>query len=260
MQREQVRINKSFCKSTDEKILVVKKNTLFAFQVINGLYPVDFEGYQALIERNKEFLWRSKVEEDNKYKQIIPYLIFTHDNKFFVMRRKSNASEARLQNKYSLGIGGHIRKDDIKKGNIVDWSEREFHEEVNFDGAFKIKSLGILNDESNSVGEVHTGFVFLLEGAHGEISIKDEHKEGMLLTLDECFELYGYMESWSKSVVDYLKYVKEVASISQFSRSYDQVICKNYSLNASTASRDVAQAKPGAALKPRDSRGTRRVR
>ena len=209
MQKEQVQINTQksvYNKSTDEKILVVKKNILFAFQIINGLYPVDFDGYQTLIQNHKEFLWRSAVEEDNNYKQIIPYLIYTHEDKFFVMRRKNNASETRLQNKYSLGIGGHINKDDVTaKANIINWSEREFHEEVKFDGAFKIKSLGMLNDESNSVGQVHTGFVFLLEGDSSEISIKDEHKEGMLLTLDECFELYNYMESWSKIVLDYLK-------------------------------------------------------
>lgn len=192
-------------KETDEKILVVKKNILFAYQVIDGLKPINFDCYQALIQKHKEFLWRSKVEENSNYKQIIPYLIFTHKDKFFIMRRKNNASEARLQNKYSLGIGGHIRKEDITRTGIIDWSKREFHEEIKYDGALSIKPLGILNDESNQVGQVHTGFVFLLEGDTDEISIRDEHKEGMLLTLNECSEHYNHMESWSKIVFDYLK-------------------------------------------------------
>lgn len=194
-----------FNKAVDEKILVVKKNTLFAYQVINGLKPIDFTAYQKLIQKHKEFLWRSKVEENPRYKQIIPYLIFTHDNKYFVMRRKSTASEARLQNKCSLGIGGHIRKEDIKRAKILDWAEREFKEEVKYRGSFTIEPLGILNDESDEVGQVHTGFVFLLHGTTGNIDIKAEHKECMMLTLDECFAMYNQMESWSKIVLDYLK-------------------------------------------------------
>jgi predicted NUDIX family phosphoesterase len=207
MQKEQISLEKKriFSRAIDEKILVVKKNILFAYQTIDGLKSVNFDSYQALIHKYKQFLWRSKVEEDPSYKQIIPYLVFNYENKFFVMRRKSNASETRLQNKYSIGIGGHIRKKDLKKTNIIDWSEREFEEEIDYRGSFSVKSLGILNDESNPVGQVHTGFVFLLKGDSNKISIRDEHKEGMLLTLDECFEFYGYMENWSKIVLDYLK-------------------------------------------------------
>ena len=194
-----------FNKETDEKILVVKKNTLFAFHVIDGLVAINFDQYQKLIQKHKKFLWRSKVEENKTYKQIIPYLIFTHENKFFVMKRKSNASEGRLQNKLSLGIGGHIRKEDIKKANIIGWAEREFKEEVKYHGSYSIKPLGLLNDESNSVGQVHTGFVFLLEGTSKNIEIKDEHKEGTLMTLEECFGLYNSMENWSKIVLNFLK-------------------------------------------------------
>ena len=196
---------KVFLKKTDEKILVVKKNILFSYKVIDGLKEIDFACYQKLIQRYKKFLWRSKMEQDPTYKQIIPYMIFTHDQKYFVMKRKSTASEQRLQNKSSLGIGGHIRKEDLKRTNIIDWAQREFKEEVKFRGTFKIESLGILNDESNAVGQVHTGFVFLLHGSNGNISIRDEHKNGTLLSLEECLALYNQMETWSQIVLDFLK-------------------------------------------------------
>jgi predicted NUDIX family phosphoesterase len=213
MQKTQTQgINKNqqvFLKDKDEKILVVKKNILFSYQVTEGLRPIDFDHYQKLIRRYKKFLWRSKVEQDITYKQIIPYLIFTHNNKFFIMRRKNNASEVRLQNKYSLGIGGHIKKEDLKRTNIIEWAEREFHEEVKYNGKCKIESIGILNDESNAVGQVHTGFVFLLHGKSPNIQIRNEHKEGMLVTLEECLALYNQMESWSQIVINYLKEVSK---------------------------------------------------
>lgn len=196
---------KVYLKKVDEKILVIKKNLLFSYQEVDGLKPINFNHYQKLIRRYKKFLWRSKVEQDPTYKQIIPYLIFTYDKKYFVMRRKSDASEVRLQNKYSLGIGGHIKKEDLKRTNIIEWAEREFEEEINFKGSYNIEPLGILNDESDAVGQVHTGFVFLLHGDSDKISIRDEHKEGMLLSLEECTELYPLMENWSKITFDYLK-------------------------------------------------------
>jgi predicted NUDIX family phosphoesterase len=205
MQQQAINKVQPFAKKADEKILVVKKNILFSYQVINGLKQINFDHYQKLIRRYKKFMWRSKVENDPTYKQIIPYLIFTHNEKYFIMRRKNNASEARLQNKYSLGIGGHIRKEDLKRTNIIDWAEREFKEEIKYRGKYTIEPIGILNDESNSVGQVHTGFVFLLHGNNAHIEIRDEHKEGMLVSLDECLTFYNQMENWSQIVIDYLK-------------------------------------------------------
>jgi Predicted phosphoesterase (MutT family) len=194
-----------FLKEADEKILVVNKNILFSYQVTQGLTSIDFDRYQLLIQNNKKFLWRSKVEQDNTYKQIIPYLVFTYNQKYFVMRRKSDASEVRLQNKYSLGIGGHIRKEDLKRNDIIEWAHREFKEEVSYNDTLSIEPLGLLNDERDSVGEVHAGFAFLLHGTSENISIRKEHKEGTLLTLDECSALYNQMESWSQILIEHLK-------------------------------------------------------
>ena len=47
-----------FIKTQDEKILVVKKNTLFSYQTFNGLKKIAFDDYQKLINKHKKFLWR----------------------------------------------------------------------------------------------------------------------------------------------------------------------------------------------------------
>ena len=91
----------------DEMILVVKREHLFAQEPAwNGLKEVQFDAYLKLIQEKKQFLPRAHMEIDFDYKQIIPYLIFTYDNKYFLMQRSSSAGEKRLQNKYTLGIGG----------------------------------------------------------------------------------------------------------------------------------------------------------
>lgn len=189
----------------DEQILVVKRAKLLKDDAWHGLNQTDPQTYIAAINAHKEFLPRTHMETDPHYKQIIPYVVFTHNDRYFLMQRQSKASEQRLKNKYSFGIGGHIRKEDMTSNDIFDWAQREFHEEVNYHGTLKITPLGLLNDDTNEVGKVHLGLVLLLEGNSADISVKSELKNGYMLTLQECEQYYESMETWSQFIFDYLK-------------------------------------------------------
>lgn len=190
----------------DELILVVKRADLFPHEAWHGLKKVDYAAYAQLIQEKKEFLPRSLMEQDPTYKQIIPYLVFKHADTYFLMQRQAKATETRLKSKFSLGIGGHINQEDLTGNDIAAWARREFHEEVSYSGALSITPLGILNDDSNAVGQVHVGFVFLLEGDSPAISVKEELKSGQLLTLNECAPFYESMETWTQIVYDFLNH------------------------------------------------------
>lgn len=200
-------------RSRDENILVVRREELFPSGAWQGLQRPDSsffdkdsgKDFLEIIMQKKEFLPRSLMEQDFNYKQIIPYLVFKHEDKYFLMQRKAKASETRLQSKYSLGIGGHIREEDIKTGDIAQWASREFLEEVDYSGKFEVKFLGVLNDDSNDVGKVHVGFIYLLEGDSCNISVKSELESGILLTMPELDGFYDRMENWTQIVVDFLK-------------------------------------------------------
>jgi predicted NUDIX family phosphoesterase len=188
-----------------EQILVIRRDLLFPDGAWHGLKVVDFTSYLHLIMSHKEFNSRTAMETDPTYKQIIPYLIFEHNNRYFLMQRAKKASETRLQSKFTLGIGGHIRKEDMQTDSLFDWATREFHEEVNYSGKLNIEPLGILNDDSNEVGKVHVGFVLLLRGSSEDISVKSELANGELYCLEECNGFYDRMESWSQMVMDHIK-------------------------------------------------------
>ncbi|MCX5924826.1 MAG: hypothetical protein NT124_00805 [Candidatus Dependentiae bacterium] len=191
-------------RNLDENILVVQRQYIFPEGEFNGLRRVDFEQYLELINTHKQFLPRSSMEMDVSYKQIIPYLVFTHNNRYFLMQRHAQASESRLQSKFSLGIGGHIRQKDMQNDDIYAWAKREFCEEVAYSGSLRVEPIGILNDDSNDVGKVHIGFVFLLHGDSADISVKSELASGTLVTLEECDFFKSNMESWSQMVHGYL--------------------------------------------------------
>lgn len=188
-----------------EEILVVKREHLFADEPAwSGLKQVNFERYLKIITQHQEFHPRYLMETDPAYKQIIPYLVFQYKDTYFLMARSAKASETRLASKMTLGIGGHIRKSDMAESDIFSWAKREFHEEVNYSGNLAITPLGILNDDSDTVGKVHIGFVFLLKGDSDDISIKSELASGQLVTLEECQELKSRMEGWSQSTLECL--------------------------------------------------------
>ncbi len=190
----------------NESILVVKKNKLFPEGSWTGIKQVAFEDYLKLIQDHQEFMSRGLAEEDTAYKQIIPYLIFRHDDLYFLMQRKGSSSEQRLASKYSLGIGGHLREEDMKGSSIIEWAQREFDEEINYTGSVTITPLGILNSEETPVDQVHAGFVFLLEGDSADISIRSELQSGELVPLSVCKE--KDLESWSRFVVEHLEQIK----------------------------------------------------
>jgi len=191
----------------DEMILVVKRDDLFSQEnpAWTGLKEVDFEAYLSLIQNKKQFLPRSNMEIDPAYKQIIPYLIFAHNDHYFLMQRTNVSGEKRLHNKFTLGIGGHIREEDMEHNSIFEWARREFHEEVNFHDDFTIEPLGVINDDSNPVGQVHIGFVFLIKGSTSTITVNEELKSGQLVPLHECKALGETLESWSQFVVSFLE-------------------------------------------------------
>jgi len=190
----------------DELILVVQRKFLFSHDhAWQGLSDQDLGSFLSVIKEHKEFLPRSIMEGDSTYKQIVPYLVFSHQDRYFLMQRQAQATESRLQNKFSLGIGGHIRHEDMADDSIITWARREFYEEVNYADDFTIEPLGILNDDSNDVGRVHLGFVFLLHGNSDRISVKSELKSGTLASLAQCVDIYPHMESWSQIVLEFLK-------------------------------------------------------
>lgn len=189
----------------DEQILVVRVSELFKNGRWQGLWRNPEPSFFDNIFTQRLFIPRAAAENDPTYKQIIPYLVFRHEDSLFLMQRQAKTRETRLQSRFSLGIGGHIRETDIIGTDIAGWAKREFEEEVAYNGTFTIKPLGALNDDSNEVGMVHLGIVYLLEGDSPNINVKEELASGKLLPIAECEHFYHRMEEWSRIVYTALR-------------------------------------------------------
>ena len=182
-----------------ESILVVQREDICTSALWTGYQKSDFSQELITIKNKAIFMPRDIAEESPKYKQIIPYLIFKYQDSYFLMQRKKSTTEQRLALKYTLGIGGHLREEDLAGVTIFDWALREFYEEVNYTGSMTTTALGIINDDATDVGKVHIGFAFLLEGNSPDISIKSELKSGNLVSLHDLKTIYyDSLETWSQ--------------------------------------------------------------
>jgi predicted NUDIX family phosphoesterase len=191
---------------TSEQVLCVKREDMFPDGAWHGFVSKDLDRHQTLIRERHFFKSRAEVENDPGYQQIIPYVVFRHDGRYFLTHRLRASSEKRLRKQYSLGIGGHINPGDLDAGDpILDGLRREWGEEVIYDGKFEAQLIGLLNDDSSPVSKVHLGVVFLVDGDSPNISIRETDKlAGELLTLEEMRIYYLGMESWSQMVYDRL--------------------------------------------------------
>jgi predicted NUDIX family phosphoesterase len=189
-----------------EKVLVVPSD------IINSLCPKPFsrntEGVSAAAVKNGTFLARKIAETDFNFKQIIPYVLVRHENRYVLMRRTTKQTEARLHDKYSIGVGGHINDDDAAKGidNIIHCGmRREIEEEMTIKDERSCELVGVINDNSSEVSRVHMGLVYVLTTGSPQFEIAEKDKyTANWATVEEMLPFYDKMESWTQIVYDNL--------------------------------------------------------
>jgi len=152
-------------KSNEEYVMVVSTSDLWRAGYFEGL-NFDLKRYLSIIEEKNNIAFNSRQEMENNpnYKQIIPYVIISHNRTIFSYRRGKLLGEKRLLGNYSIGIGGHISTYDI---NLFDATykeamRRELNEEVEIASPYQEYIAVLLNDDSNEVGKVHFGIVHIL--------------------------------------------------------------------------------------------------
>lgn len=181
-----------------ERVMVVKREDLALIPY--GLLREHADETLDIIVERHFFIDRPIAEVSPQYKQIIPYVIIRHDDSFFLLQRTRKQTEARLHDKFSIGIGGHVNPETPE---LVDGLLKELDEEVTIDGDYEISFAGILNDDTSDVGRVHLGTVFVLDSATREVRVAETEKMvGRWATIRELESLYASMETWSQIVFD----------------------------------------------------------
>ena len=186
---------------SSEQILVMPRDALFdaAGTGAAGWHGIRSEGTAAVlaaVAAHGRFEPRADMEGDPDFKQVIPYVVLRDGERFFLMRRTRAGGDARLHDRYSIGVGGHLNPGD---GGLHGGLLREWSEEVAADFVPEFRPLGLLNDDTTEVGRVHVGFVFTAEAAGRSVTIRETDKlEGRFASPDEVAAVFDSLETWSQ--------------------------------------------------------------
>lgn len=214
-----------------EFVFVVPRNALFPDYFPHGFLPfeealsasgteshatgatISYSSFESTVVRSGFFVERARAERNPDWKQVIPYSIVECDGRVLLLRRLSRGGEARLHDKHSIGVGGHINPQDLDaspdgtsaRSNPIDaGTRREVEEELTVRGKYDVQRIGILNDDSNPVGAVHVGVVQVIN-VQGSVEIREkEQLEARLVTIDELKAMLAQganFETWSSLLI-----------------------------------------------------------
>jgi predicted NUDIX family phosphoesterase len=191
----------------EEHILVIPESVINEIGSIEG-FEADVDRYLEPILHSDQlsFQPRSEMETDPSYKQLIPYVLlqWTDDDgvtKLFTYTRGGGGGEARLHAKRSVGIGGHISREDAADGAdpYSSGMHRELSEEVQLESTYQESRDGLIYDPSNDVGKVHLGVVHRFVLQRPEVKTNEaDLADGGFVSVDELREQMEHLETWSQ--------------------------------------------------------------
>ena len=189
-----------------EKVLVVPAAAAQA-HLVSSFRKEAAEAIIALANQSRTFLPRSEVEQDESVKQIIPYVCIRSGESYVLLQRTNKQSEARLHNKYSLGIGGHINDIEETSGTadlVYAGLLRELTEEIHVPPGWQLEVLGAIYDATTEVGRVHLGIAYELQTASREFQLNEpELMSGKWVAVSELASYRERMETWSQILFDH---------------------------------------------------------
>ena len=200
-------------KYAGEEVLVVPRAL---FDRIGAFQGIQTEGLEIAIRQlldpaNHFFMDRAAAEEDPSHKQLIPYCIFRCGDRILHYTRGKAGGEARLHAKISVGVGGHVNPIDTGEGRTGPDAyhaavTREIEEELDLPEDHEHRIIGLLNDESNTVGQVHLGIVHLIDLTSDHVKSREDALTDLGFTA--LTELNGPMfdrlETWSQFCIRHL--------------------------------------------------------
>ena len=189
--------------AADERVLVVPRSVVPDEGGWYGLRTDGLEAFLDVVARHGRFEARAEMERDPSFKQIIPYLVLRDAERYFLMRRTRAGTDARLHDRWSIGVGGHIDPGD---SGVPGGLRREWREELLADFEPAFTPFALLNDDTTEVGAVHLGIVVLTDATGRPVAIRETDKlSGAFASPAEVAAGAEHLESWSRIVFDALE-------------------------------------------------------
>jgi predicted NUDIX family phosphoesterase len=183
---------------TAERVLVVPRALLPDRAAWHGVRSAGVPEMLAIVAAHGRFEPRDAMERDPNHKQIIPYLVLRDGARYFLMRRTRAGGDARLFDRWSIGVGGHLNPGDE---DLLGGLRREWREELDADFEPEFEPFALLNDDTTDVGAVHLGVVFLADAAGRPVGVRETDKlSGSFAEPAEVAAVADHLETWSRLI------------------------------------------------------------
>jgi predicted NUDIX family phosphoesterase len=168
-----------------------------------GVRTEGVDAFLAAVDAHGRFAPRAAMEVDPSFKQVIPYLVLRDGDRYFLMRRTRAGGDARLHDRWSIGVGGHLNPGD---GDLLGGLRREWAEELVAAFVPDFTLVGLLNDDTTDVGSVHLGAVFVADAGGRDVAIRETDKlAGAFVAPSEVAAVAADLETWSALVFEFLE-------------------------------------------------------
>jgi predicted NUDIX family phosphoesterase len=186
-----------------ERVLVVPRSAVMADPGGHGVRTDGVDGFETLVRTSGRFEPRPAMEGARDWKQVIPYLVLRDGPRYFLMQRTRAGADARLHDRWSIGVGGHLNPGD---GDLLGGLRREWWEELAADFEPDFELVGLLNDDTTEVGSVHLGAVFVADAAGRRVDVRETDKlRGEFAGADDVRAVSGDLETWSRLAFEFLE-------------------------------------------------------
>lgn len=189
----------------EEYVLVIPESRLGELGRFSGFRPFCPDALEAILNpKYMEFRPRSTVEEDPTYKQLIPYAILEAEiagvRSVFQYTRGKGQGEKRLHALRSIGVGGHISREDAAGEDLYrSGMERELHEEMIVEASYDEELVGFIYDDTTPVGRVHLGVVHSLKlNSPAARARESELTDSGFANVEELKSQLDRFETWSQ--------------------------------------------------------------
>lgn len=211
MSQEKKKLDKN-----EEEVLVIPRGSLDP-EAFTGSYS----NFCDILQKSGIFIKRKFAEVDENFLQVIPYVVVSakdsSGSKFvFTYKRLKAGSEARLHDRYSIGVGGHIEysKDYVgpdtndKVNCIIKGAIRELQEEITVN-SISPSRLAVANDSNfliylsdTAVDRVHIGVLLEIDIGRLDIAPREITKlSGCMKKLSELKTSELQFENWTKKAL-----------------------------------------------------------
>lgn len=194
-----------------ETLVCLAAEHVASLELLEGFTAIDPSLLDRLLLLDKLWLGpRPCLETDERFRQLVSYVVFRHASSVLVYRRAPKGGESRLHGLLSLGVGGHVNAADlVTEAGTVDLTatlhracSREIAEEVHCDCVNSLQTIGVIKESATPVSRVHLGVVVECRLDRPDLRPLDPALvDARFVSVDELPQLASQMETWSSALI-----------------------------------------------------------